>query len=290
MKKIILVFAAVLASATLAFAQEYNDVADVFNKGAAAYSEKNYEEALVLLKDAYAQTANLEASEEVATMIASCKQLIPDAAYKIATKQYNAQEDWGLAIEKIEEAIAVANEFEAEEYVEKATGLLKDARYEKAKSLEDTDFDAAKAALAELMESDERAAGRIATITARKATELQKSAADIADAAEKKAVYKEAYDLAKESLSYEESANVYKTMAACARSIENWNDAILGYEKYLELKPDAKDAIKIANNIAGCYEKAGKKADALKWYKKVAAGDDEKLKASAAKKIEKLSK
>ena len=178
-----------------------------------------------------------------------------------------------------------------EEYAVKAAELLPDAKYEAAKALEDTDLEAAKEALKALAEGGEaRATNRLAKLASKQATDLQKEASGLTDAAAKKAAYKKVYELAQEWLGYEESAAAYKTMAAAARNIDKWNDAILGYEKYIELKPDASDILNQTNNLAMCYEKVGNKAKALALYKKIAAGDNEKLKEKAKKKIEALSK
>lgn len=287
MKKVILTLAAVLASATLSFAQEYNDVVDKYNAAVAAIGDENYEQALGMLKETYALALTFEEGTEIA---AFCKGAIPQIAYKIAAGFYTAK-DWNKAAEKLEEAISTAAEYDNEEYAIKAAELLPDAHYEAAKALEESDLEAAKDALKALAEGgEERAKGRLAFLTSKQATELQKEAAAMTDAAAKKEAFKQVYDLAMESLGYEESPAAYKTMAAAARNIDKWNDAVTGYEKYLELKPDAKDALTQMNNLAMCYEKVGNKAKALACYKKIAAGDNEKLKEKAKKKIEALSK
>jgi len=287
MKKIFLALATILASATLSFAQTYNEVADKYEAAGAAIGNENYEEAIKLLKETYAAALTVEEAAEIA---ASCKALIPQITFKWAGQAYNAK-DWAVAAERLEEVISVAGEYENEEYAVKAAELLSDAKYEAAKSLEETDIEAAKEAMKVLVEAGEaRATSRLAFLTSKQATDLQKEASSLTDAAAKKAAFKQVYELAQESLGYEESAAAYKTMAAAARNIDKWNDAILGYEKYLELKPDAKDALNQINNLAMCYEKVGNKAKAIACYKKVAAGDNEKLKEKAKKKIEALSK
>ena len=287
MKRFFLVLATLFASVTLSYAQEYNDVVDKYEAATAAIGNDNLEEALGLLKETYALAITVEDAAEIA---ANCKSTIPQIAYKIAAHYFTAK-DWATAATKLEEAIATADEYENEEYAVKAAELLPDAHYEAAKALEETDLEAAKEALKALSEGGEaRATSRLAFLTSKQATEMQKEASALTDAAAKKAAFKKVYDLAQESLAYEESATAYKTMAAAARVIEKYKEAITGYEKYLELKPDAKDTITIYNNMASCYEKLGNKAKAIEYYKIVAASDNEKLKEKAKKKVESLSK
>ena len=287
MKKLILVLAAALTSVTMAFAQDYNEVVDSYNKGVEAQQNGDLEAALASYQETYALAASVEEAAEIA---ANCKNLIPTLAYNIAVKEYKAG-DYKACAAKALAAIELAEQFEAAEKAAEARTLLADAKYYDVKGLEDTDVEAALAAYKVLAEEgEERANGRLYFLTSKKATELQKEATAMTDAAAKKAAFKNVYELAKESLGYEESAAAYKTLATAARNIDKLDEAVAGYEKYLELKPDAKDALQISNNLAQCYKKLGNKAKALEYYKKVAAGDNEKLKAAALKQIEALSK
>ena len=287
MKKIFLVLAAALTTATLAFAQDYNEVVEAYNKGAEAIENKDIETALACFQEAYAKGAEME---EAAEIVATCKEQIPVLSYNLAVRDYN-DKLYQACIAKCETAIALAEQFGNADKAKEGQDLLADARYFLAKELEDTDIEAAKEALKALAENGEpRAAGRMAFLLSKDATDLQKEAQAIQDAAAKKEAFQKVYEIAKESIAFEESAAAYKTLATAARNIDNWEEAVLGYEKYLELKPEAKDAISITNNLAMCYEKVGDKVKALECYKKVAESDNEKLKAKAAKKVEALSK
>ena len=289
MKKLMLILAAALTSATLAFAQDYNEVVDSYNKAGELLKSGDTEGALAGYQETYKLAQAVE-DGDVSEMVEVCKAQIPSLAFNLAVREYN-NGDYKAAAEKALVAAELSEQFENAEKQAEALALAADAKYYYAKGLEDTDIEAAKAELKVLHEAGEaRATSRLAYILSKEATELQKEATALTDAAAKKEAFKKVYDLAKESLSYEESAAAYKTMATAARNIDNWDEAIAGYEKYLELKPDAKDAITITNNLAMCYEKVGNKAKALENYKIVAASDNEKLKAKAAKKVETLSK
>lgn len=289
MKKFVLILAAALTSAAMAFAQDYNEVVDSYNKAAETLESGDLEAALACFQETYKLAQAVE-GEDVSEIVDVCKAQIPSLAYNLAIREYN-NGDYKLAAEKALAAAELCEQFENFEKQAEALSIATDSKYYYAKGLEDTDIEAAKAELKVLHEAGEaRAAGRLSKIFAKEATDLQKEATGIADAAAKKEAFQKVYDLAKESISYEDSAAAEKAFATAARNIDNWQDAIAGYEKYLELKPDAKDLLSITNNLAMCYEKVNNKAKALELYKVVAAGDNEKLKASALKKIEKLTK
>ena len=282
MKKLVLILAAALTSAAMAFAQDYNEVVDSYNKAAETLESGDLEAALACFQETYKLAQGVE-EEGVDEILGVCKTQIPVLAYNLAIREYNGG-DFKACAEKALAAAELAAQFEnAEKEAE--------AKYYFAKGLEDTDLEAAKAELKVLHEAGEaRATGRLGYLLSKEATELQKEATALTDAAAKKEAFKKVYEVAKEAIGYEDSAAAEKTLATAARNIDKWDEAIAGYEKYLELKPDAKDLLSITNNLAMCYEKVNNKAKALELYKVVAAGDNEKLKASALKKIEKLTK
>lgn len=289
MKKLVLILAAALTSAAMAFAQDYNEVVDSYNKAAETLESGDLEAALTCFQETYKLAQGVE-EDGVDEILGVCKTQIPVLAYNLAIREYN-DGDFKACAEKALAAAELAAQFENAEKEAEAISLAADAKYYFAKGLEDTDLEAAKAELKVLHEAGEaRATGRLGYLLSKEATELQKEATALTDAAAKKEAFKKVYEVAKEAIGYEDSAAAEKTLATAARNIDKWDEAIAGYEKYLELKPDAKDVLSITNNLAICNEKVGNKAKALELYKVVAAGDNEKLKASALKKIEKLTK
>jgi tetratricopeptide (TPR) repeat protein len=72
------------------------------------------------------------------------------------------------------------------------------------------------------------------------------------------------------SNSYVESANAYLLMASAYTKSGKSSSAIDAYKKYLELAPNAKNAEDIIFTIAATAQKAGDKATAKEYYKKLA--------------------
>ena len=70
---------------------------------------------------------------------------------------------------------------------------------------------------------------------------------------------------------YLENANAYKLAASAAQNLGDNAKCIEYYEKYLEVKPNAKDAAGVTFTIAALYQKAGNKAKAIENYTKVAS-------------------
>mgnify|MGYP002512368628 CR=1 FL=1 len=106
----------------------------------------------------------------------------------------------------------------------------------------------------------------------------------LAQAASKAKKYSEVIEYAAKSNQYLENANAYKLAASAAQKLGNNAQCIEFYEKYLAVKPDAKDAAGVTFTIAALYQQAGNKAKAAEYYQKVAndpqygAGAQEQLK------------
>ena len=96
--------------------------------------------------------------------------------------------------------------------------------------------------------------------------------------------YQAALDFAMKANEYKENANAYKLAASAAQKLGNNAQCIEFYEKYLEIKPNAKDAAGVTFTIAALYQQLGNNAKAIENYEKVAsdpqygAGAQEQLK------------
>lgn len=77
---------------------------------------------------------------------------------------------------------------------------------------------------------------------------------DKADAHARKRQWRKAIPLYKEVLVERplEYPSIYYNLAEITRVLENCNEAVLLYERYLELSPDAADRGEVAKKIAGC--------------------------------------
>jgi tetratricopeptide (TPR) repeat protein len=70
---------------------------------------------------------------------------------------------------------------------------------------------------------------------------------------------------------YVENANAYRLAASASQKMGNNAKCIEFYEKYLEVKPDAKDAAGVTFTIAALHQQAGNNAKAIEYYEKVAS-------------------
>ena len=105
-----------------------------------------------------------------------------------------------------------------------------------------------------------------------------------AQASLKAGANQEVIDYALKANSYLENANAYKLAASAAQHLKNNAQCIEFHEKYLEIKPNAKDAAGVTFTIAALYQQLGNNAKAIENYEKVAsdpqygAGAQEQLK------------
>ena len=81
--------------------------------------------------------------------------------------------------------------------------------------------------------------------------------------------YQEAIDFATKANEYKENANAYKLGASAARVLNNLPACEEMYMKYLELKPNAKDAAGVKFTIAALYQQIGNKDKAKEYYQLV---------------------
>ena len=88
------------------------------------------------------------------------------------------------------------------------------------------------------------------------------------------------------SNSYLENANAYRFAANAAQQLKNNDECIALYEKYLALKPNAKDAGGVKFTIAALYQQAGNKEKAKEYYQMVVG--DPQYGASAAEQLKAL--
>ena len=72
-----------------------------------------------------------------------------------------------------------------------------------------------------------------------------------------------------EANSYVENANAYKLIASANTKLGKTKAAIDAYKKYLEIDPNVKDAADVMFTIAATAQKAGDKATATEYYKKL---------------------
>jgi tetratricopeptide (TPR) repeat protein len=292
MKRLFVAIAALALAAGIASAQDYNAAVEAFNMGAQTL-ESNKAEALSQFKNALAQFEACEEAE-AAEMVAKCKEIIPQTILSIAKEQIN-EAQYDEAVETLKEAASVAEGYGIEDIVTEAKDLIPNAWSRKgAALLKAKDYAAAAAAFKSvvdltpedgqsqllygqaLMQAGDNDAA-IAALEAAAANGKAEQANKLLSNAYLKngqALLKankaaEAIEALEKANTFVENANAYKLIASANTKLGKSKAAIDAYKKYLEVSPDAKDAADVMFTIAATAQKAGDKATAIEYYKKL---------------------
>ena len=307
MKRIFLLFAAAVMAASVASAQDINKAIELANNGNEAFQMGEYGLAI----DAFTNSLKIAEGlgEDGAEHANTCKTAICNI-YLSNAKNLIKANDFEGALAKLDETITVAQGYGAEETVAEAQKLIpnvymaqgnsamkaKDmataiAAYSKVAELDPTNGDtyvrlgrayAATGNIDEAVKAYETAAANGEEADAKK--QLSTLFLKSAQACLKKQDFKGVIANADKANSYLENANAYKLAASASQKLGNNAQCIEYYEKYLAVKPDAKDAAGVTFTIAALYQQAGNKAKAAEYYQKVAndpqygAGAQEQLK------------
>lgn len=293
MKKIFLLFAAVMAAGVMS-AQDINKAIELANNGNEAFQMGEYGLAIDAFKSSLAIAEGL--GEAGAEHAATCKTAICNIHLANAKNLLKAA-DYDGALAKLNETITVAEGYGAAETVADASSLIpnvymakgnaslkaKDmagaiASYTKVTELNPANGDAylrlgralaASGKVDEAVAAYESAAANGEEADAKK--QLSNLFLKMAQAKTKVKDYQGAIDNALKANSYLENANAYKIAASSAQKMGNNAQCIEFYEKYLVVKPNAKDAAGVTFTIAALYQQMGNKAKAIENYEKVAS-------------------
>ena len=293
MKKIFLLFAAVMAAGVMS-AQDINKAIELANNGNEAFQMGEYGLAIDAFKSSLAIAEGL--GEAGAEHAGTCKTAICNI-YLANAKNLLKAADYDGALAKLNETITVAEGYGAAETVADASSLIpnvymakgnaslkaKDmagaiASYTKVTELNPANGDAylrlgralaASGKVNEAVAAYESAAANGEEADAKK--QLSNLFLKMAQAKTKAKDYQGAIDNALKANSYLENANAYKIAASSAQKMGNNAQCIEFYEKYLAVKPNAKDAAGVTFTIAALYQQMGNKAKAIENYEKVAS-------------------
>ena len=308
MKKIFLLFAAAVMAAGVASAQDINKAIELANSGNEAFQMGEY----VLAVDAFKESLTIAEGlgEEGAEHANTCKTAICNI-YLSHAKNLIKAADFDGALAKLDETISVAGTYGEAATVESATALIPQVYMQKGNTAyKAKDMAAAVAAYTKVVElnpengdaylligraqaacgkMDEAVAAYEAAMKNGEEAAAKKQLSTLflkkAQASLKGGKGQEAIDFAMKSNEYLESANAYNIAAKAAQKLGRNADCIAFYQKYLELKPNAKDAAGVKFTIAALYQQMGDKAKAVEYYTMVAsdpqfgAGAQEQLKA-----------
>ena len=306
MKRLFVAVAAFALAAGIASAQDFNAAVETFNMGAQTL-ESNKAEALNQFKSALTQFEACS-EEEAADMVAQCKKIIPQTMLSIAKEQIN-EAQYDEAIATLKEVAAVAEGYGHEDIAADAKDLVPNAYSRKGAALmKAKDFVGAAAAFKgavtltpedgqtqllygqALMQAGDND-GAIAALEAAAAN----GKADQANKLLSNVYLKEGMALVKANKSaeaiaalekangYSENANAYKLIASANTKLGKSKAAVEAYKKYLEVDPNAKDAADVMFTIAATAQKAGDKATAIEYYKKLSG--NAKYSAQAAQQL-----
>ena len=292
MKKIFLLFAAVFTAGVMS-AQDINQATENYNNGAMELQMGNMEAALGYFQTALTMAEAL--GEDGAEIVTNCQNTIPAIMASIAKDMIKA-DNFDGAIEQLNKTIETAGTYNATDVAEEAKALIPQVLMSKANDFLNAKDFANAATLYQQVIADNPANGMAAlrlgmalgaqgkTAEAEEAylqaaANGQKKAADkqlstmyvkMAQAASKAKKYQEAFDYAAKSNSFLENANAYRFAAGAAQQLGKNEDCINNYVKYLELKPNAKDAAGVKFTIAALYQQGGNKEKAKEYYQMVA--------------------
>ena len=294
MKRIFLLFAAVVMASGIASAQDINKAIEAANNGNEAFQMGEYELAIDAFKNSLTIAESL--GEQGVEHANTCKTAISNIYIAYAKNLIKAA-DFDAALTKLDETITVAEGYGNAEVAESAKALIPQVYMQKGNTaLKAKNMAGAIEAYNKVIEINPNngdallrlgqayaASGQIENAVASyetaalngKEADAKKQLSTLflkkAQASLKAGNNQEVIDNALKANSYLENANAYKLAASAAQKLKNNTQCIEFYEKYLELKPNAKDAAGVTFTIAALYQQLGNKAKALENYEKVAA-------------------
>ena len=309
MKKIFIAFTAVVMTAVSVSAQDLAQATETFNNGAMELQMENKAAALANFQSALQMATAL--GEQGAEIAANCKNTIPALVLSIAKDEIKAS-NFDAAVEKLNEAIAIAKEYENADVAGDAETLIPQVFMQKGNTaLQAKDMATAFAAYTKVVELDPTNAnaylrlGRVLGATGKveeavaayekaaangEETDAKKQISTLfvkkASAALKAKNYAAAIESALKSNEYLENANAMKIAGTASQFLNKNADAISFLEKYLELSPKAKDGNQMKYTIAALAQTAGDKAKAKEYYQQIVT--DPKFGATALEMLKAL--
>ena len=309
MKKILLTLAAVVLSAGMLSAQDMSQATETAKMANESLVAGNKALALTGFQEALALAA--ACGEEGEELVATCKGAIPNIMLSIC-KDLIKEGKYDEAVEKLEEVLGKAKEYGAEEVADEATTLVPQTLMAKGGDLlKEKNFDGAAEAYQKALALDPdngtlalrlgqalSGAGKVeeavaAFESAAKNGQEEMAGKQISNIYLKKAAaalkagkYADAVASADKANEYAENAQAFLIAGQASQKAGKNNDAIKNFEKYLAAAPTAKNANAIAFTVAALYQKAGNKAKAIEFYKKVLP--DPQLGAQAKQQLDAL--
>lgn len=309
MKKILVTLAAVVLSAGLLSAQDLSQATETAKMANESLVAGNKALALTGFQEALAQATACGADGE--ELVATCKGVIPNIMLSIA-KDLIKEDKFDEALTQLDAVVAKAKEYGADEAAEEAatlvpqTLLVKGGELLKAKDFAGAaevcqkalDLDPANGIVALRLGQALSGAGKVDEAVAAFETAAKNGQEEMANkqisniylkkaaASLKGAKYADAVAAAVKATEFGENAQAFLVAGQASQKLNKNNDAIKYFEQYLAAAPTAKNAAAIAFTVAALYQKAGNKAKASEFYKKVVS--DPQLGAQAKQQLDAL--
>ena len=292
MKKIFLMLVAAAMTALTVSAQDINQATENYNNGAMELQMGNKDAALGYFQTALTMAEAL--GDEGAEIAANCKNTIPALMASIGKDLVKA-EDFTNAIEQLKKAAEVAEAYGNAEVVDDVKTLIPQVLMSQAGNLlNGKDFAGAAAIYQQVVDADPAngmaalrlgmALGSLGKTAEAEAAYLQ-AAENGQEANAKKQLsnmfvkqaaallkaknYQGAVDAALKGNDYLENATAMKVAGTAASQLKKNEDAIKYLEKYLELSPNAKDAVQMKYTIAATAQTMGNNAKAKEYYQQI---------------------
>lgn len=294
MKKVILLIAAIAMSAVYVSAQDLETVTANYNGAAEALTTGDKALALEYFQAALKGAEGLseeELGEDGQTIVATCKDRIPQLLLSIS-KDNLREKAYDEAYVTLQQTIEAAKLYANEEVESEASILIPQLFMQKGnKSLSAKDMAGAIDAFQQVIALDPEngnaylrlgmaygSTGKVAeaeeayvkAIELGKEKDAQKQLSNmfnkLAASSLKTKAYEKAIEYSEKANSYLENATSYKVAGTAASSAKKNAKAIEYLQKYLELSPNAKDAVQMKYTIAATAQTMGNKELAKEYY------------------------
>ena len=293
MKKIFLFIVTAVLSAGVASAQDLNEAITLAKDGNAAFELGEYNLAIEAFTKSLSIAESIE-GDEAANHVGTCKTAIC-AIYMANSKALLKAGDYDGALAKLNETIAIAEQYNSENTVNDAQKLIPNvymaqgnaalkakntegaiAAYTKVTELNPVNGDAylrLGRAFATAGKIDEAVAAYETAAANGEEKDAKKQLSTIftkmALASKKAQKWGDVLSNAEKSLSYLETPNALNFAGEASAKLGKNAQAIEYFEKYLAIAPNAKNANNVKYQIAVAAEALGNKAKAVEFYQMV---------------------
>lgn len=288
MKRLFGAIAVLIATASIASAQDYNTAVEAHNN-AAATSDKT--EILGYLREALSIAEACE-EEEAVLLAETCRDEIVSTLISLAKEKFN-DGDFDAARGVLDETVTVAKEYNREDIIEEAEELVALSYKQQGLSLlkakqsaEAAEYlqkyvatvpeDAqANLLLGQALAGSGKVDEAVTYLEVAAQDEAQAKAATgllsnlflkKGQAAIKAKKVTEAVELLEKANEYNENANAYYLLGTAYTGAGKKAQAVEAYKKFLELKPGDSKAVDIRYTIAVTAQQLGDKATAIEYY------------------------